>query len=878
MLKKTAIPSQFPNCPFYLSKVIPSERSDSVQAEKRFKRAEQNLEAKNNAFLTHQVFSSFSELKSRIEEIILPSGITPIISEDVIQFVALRFNSEKVPFIVFSLSIDQDLKCNMSVNGSKFPSDAVTRSLGVKNETVTDLTAIGNVLAHLKHKAECITFDEDLVTHHLDQLEAIFSASEDENFITKMYFLIEQCRMSLKRKRSRRFSSQLMALAVIWQKISPQLYRHMLHEDLLCLPSERHIKRISTALTVSSGLNESTLTYLSLRIKNLSARERHIHLMIDEIYLSQRVEFDGGKIFGQHDDKVSKTMLSIMIKSLGGNYSDTVSLSPIDKLDSKLLKEILMNVLKHLTQIGFDSNSISVDNATVNRKLFVQELCGGNLTKYIKNPFKEDSRIYLLFDATHLFKNIRNNFQNKRVFDCPPFGNIIIGTPKYEHIEDLYNMECSKSVRLAHKLTDKSIHPNSLEKTSVQLANNIFHESTYCALEYYAKNDENKKDWQQTAEFLKIIRQMWNICNVKTKFLGLKLRDDSRMPITNEKDKNLIFLTNFSQWIKDWKTHSKHQSLTNETTLALVQTTSSMPELSRYVLKHCGFDYFLTGQAQSDDIEKRFGLYRKLSGTNFFISERQLLEGEKKVRLLNLLKFTKLSVSEIKTEFSTFEAGKSMKEMAETLILLDLLDKCPSQSCSIDSGDANATFYIAGYLSRKISKKLQCVGCKNMCMQGGTIEINFDESEILNEKEKMAKEQFLELMDRGGLIKPSDIVYMSCLNIRACFEKIMEHGESRKFLLECDNPRMVFCNAVTEMMEEKADLESILKATCENGCDFSKLLLKFAFCLFNILEVNYVKTTNDFVHMRGKRNYNNDTNTRAEMARKVAKLTSTQTH
>ena len=115
----------------------------------------------------------------------------------------------------------------------------------------------------------------------------------------------------------------------------------------------------------------------------------------------------------------------------------------MNKLDSASLKDITMSALKKLSSIGFETNSISVDNATVNRKLFAQEFCNGNLTKYVNNP-KDNSRIYLIFDATLLFKNILNNFQNKRVFDCLPFNNTVIGKAKFQHIEDLYSLECSK--------------------------------------------------------------------------------------------------------------------------------------------------------------------------------------------------------------------------------------------------------------------------------------------------------------------------------------------------------------------------------------------------------------------------------------------------
>ncbi|QQP35188.1 Putative LOC101234561 [Caligus rogercresseyi] len=48
-------------------------------------------------------------------------------------------------------------------------------------------------------------------------------------------------------------------------------------------------------------------------------------------------------------------------------------------------------------------------------------------------------------------------------------------------------------------------------------------------------------------------------------------------------------------------------------------------------LEDDNFVYVLPSLFQSDPIEKRFGWYRQLSGGNYFISVRQILEAEKKL-------------------------------------------------------------------------------------------------------------------------------------------------------------------------------------------------------------------------------------------------------
>ena len=43
--------------------------------------------------------------------------------------------------------------------------------------------------------------------------------------------------------------------------------------------------------------------------------------------------------------------------------------------------------------------------------------------------------------------------------------------------------------------------------------------------------------------------------------------------------------------------------------------------------------YILSGNIQSEPLEKRFGRYRQLSGANYFGTQKQFLEAEKVIRV-----------------------------------------------------------------------------------------------------------------------------------------------------------------------------------------------------------------------------------------------------
>ena len=96
----------------------------------------------------------------------------------------------------------------------------------------------------------------------------------------------------------------------------------------------------------------------------------------------------------------------------------------------------------------------------------MMDLCGGQLTDSIVHPTRNGERLFLLFDFTHNFKNVFNNFTNKGEMDLPTFGyEHILGescTANYNHIKQLYQLEETKTLKVAYALKQSSLDPNNL--------------------------------------------------------------------------------------------------------------------------------------------------------------------------------------------------------------------------------------------------------------------------------------------------------------------------------------------------------------------------------------------------------------------------------
>ena len=140
----------------------------------------------------------------------------------------------------------------------------------------------------------------------------------------------------------------------------------------------------------------------------------------------------------------------------------------------------------------------------------------------------------------------------------------------------------------------------------------------------------------------------------------------------------------------------------------------AISDLCDDLLSNFSFDFVLLGKFQSDPIEARFGCYQQLSGANFFISVRQLLDSEKKIRVLNKLTDVKkvFDFGEVSLA-STFSKDESVASVEYQWLISEL--HCEMDSIyDIDIHDRNIIFYVAGYIGRSISRQNHCESCKVM--------------------------------------------------------------------------------------------------------------------------------------------------------------------
>ena len=135
-----------------------------------------------------------------------------------------------------------------------------------------------------------------------------------------------------------------------------------------------------------------------------------------------------------------------------------------------------------------------------------------------------------------------------------------------------------------------------------------------------------------------------------------------------------------------------------------------------------------------------------------------------------------------------------------------------------------------------------------------------------------ARQEFIADVSRGGLLKPFDLVYITCMHAFVIYKSIKNNSDAFKFLLATSKPRDVFTKYILNLIDESNCLTSITNSTCRSGHHFALYGSKVSDILFNVIAKNYVSELNSSIHAGKKRNDGKNGKTANE--RKIRKLTS----
>ena len=751
-LRSGAVPQIWPGYPEYVSKTISKRRSLTSGSDAR-------AEREKLAQLQRDSVSSIEELREKLKKTAIPPDVNELIDAEG-NLVYFSMITLPTPVIKFSIIISPDMSYIITVDNIVIQTKQ--RKELISSPKINLLTDVLSLIDYARNFSGDIPVNCTLKTAR-SLLETCANADDDK--APKIGFVIVQLDLLGKPPKARRYSPYTLAMCLTWYKSSPTLYRQIQSENLLTLPSVSYLRRLASAVTVDYEFTDSTIAYLKARIAKLSDREKNTALVLDEVHTDQKVNFIGGSFDGLNEDGFTKTLLSVMVKSLCGKYRDMIAMIPTVSLKSEKMLEVFNNTLKGVTEIGFTVCATVVDGNRVNKK-FYSLMCGSKvLPTSIENPFKSGLKIFPLYDAPHIFKCFYNLFMTRSTFMIPSFGDFDEMKADFSHIRKLYEIELGKSPKLAHKSNNTNLSSKPVERVNVLLADAIFHESTIDGLEVYS---EQYPEFKQIAVFLRHIRKWWNIVNVAAKNTGIMKRDDTKKPVTLADLENNKYLRNFADWLTNWKEKGeKTSSLSADTFATAIHTSKTLPDLSEYLIRERGFEYVLYRHINQDCLEGGFGERRQMHGGNYYAASRQFLEAEKTIRIKCLIKYNGMNMKDIKKIFLESKTMLESKVKAHATEFLDMIEFSLNFQ-HITMEDNSILFYTSGYIARMLKTREKCKECAQILVKdegSPTIDVEAIGVGDIDPVIWQSKENFLTEINRGGLCKPSDAVHTATLHV-----------------------------------------------------------------------------------------------------------------
>ena len=338
----------------------------------------------------------------------------------------------------------------------------------------------------------------------------------------------------------------------------------------------------------------------------------------------------------------------------------------------------------------------------------------------------------------------------------------------FHDLRTLYKADKYSIIKRAPKLTSKACWPSHLERQNVGLALKIFHESTAAGLSSFYK--ENTNDYRHTVNFILLITKIWNIFNVNWVGKDIRFNNPNFAPL-HLNDPRLSYLDDVVKWLDCWKSiPTSRGKLTPQTFTSFRHTCIALPLLVQRLTLECGFEYLLTTRIQNDPLEHNFGLYRQMSGSNYKISYCQILESERRLQLSNLLKFLYIKQQSENISLKEYLKNFAEDDNEQTHIEFDF-EYVTNELNNIadpvfNTSQIECLNYVAGYaIFSYLNKSTDCRDCHNFLTSPKDIQVLNDTGFSM-----------IELLDRGSLKYPSELVYQALIIMYEIFLKIDNHS------------------------------------------------------------------------------------------------------
>ncbi|KAE9526262.1 hypothetical protein AGLY_013893 [Aphis glycines] len=236
----------------------------------------------------------------------------------------------------------------------------------------------------------------------------------------------------------------------------------------------------------------------------MSLTDKLTVLSFDETYISSKICFDkqNEQVLGSY-----KCVQTVVARGLVSNWKQPIYYS----FDTAMTKDLLLNIIKELYSIGYETISIVNDMGPKNMCLWRDLNIAIENTSF-EHPCSKQL-IHIFADVPHLVKLTRNHFLDKGLI-------LSNGTFVGKNIfQELINLDSKHDYRLAHKISERHILVNGPRRMNVRLAVQLLSNSVSKAIAYYGENKYiDKYNWKNVAEMISLFNKWFDLFNTNSKF------------------------------------------------------------------------------------------------------------------------------------------------------------------------------------------------------------------------------------------------------------------------------------------------------------------------------------------------------------------------
>lgn len=296
---------------------------------------------------------------------------------------------------------------------------------------------------------------------------------------------------------------------------------------------DNHLPAISTMRSWYASINSApgftSEAFGALKSKadayKKNGKQLYVNLILDEMSIRRhsqwnpnKKKFDGfidmGKpAFEDQALALAKDALVFLVCGADEDFKIPVSYFLTNGLIGEERAALLNEILIRLANIGIIVVSITFDGLAANLRMC--KIMGANLEAdelCIVDPMNENQKIYIILDAAHMLKLVRNCLGSRNLVNSD--GQLI----EWKYIKLLYETQENLSYNLGNKLSKQHMEWQS-RKMSVRVAGETISRSVADSIEFMATKFESFQNAEATIKFIRTINDIFDVMN-STKLNG----------------------------------------------------------------------------------------------------------------------------------------------------------------------------------------------------------------------------------------------------------------------------------------------------------------------------------------------------------------------